>query len=151
MPRSMLGRKLEILLVEDSRLDARLTLYALRRSRLRHRLTLVGDGAEAVEFLQRREVYSQAPRPDMILLDLVLPNLDGWEILAEVRRTPELADVPVVVLTGCVDESELDRCRELGVVELLSKPVQVERFLTVVRSLKKRLQNDWQVPEEESE
>lgn len=148
MPRSTLGRKLEILLAEDSRLDAQLTVRALRRSRLRHRLTLVRDGEEAIRFLQRDVEFAKAPRPDIILLDLLLPKKNGWEVL-EVRATdPELRAVPVVVLTACHDAAELDRCRELGIDELLPKPVQVDRFLEVVRQLKSRLQSDWTLPDD---
>jgi len=141
-----LGRKLEILLAEDSRLDARLTIAALRKSRLRHRLTLVRDGREAIEFLQRQGIFRQAPLPDMILLDLVLPKCDGWEILRVRVADPELKAIPVVVLTACHDERELQMCRELGIDELLEKPVQVDRFLGVVRELKHRLQSDWHLP-----
>jgi len=148
MAHPTLGRKLEILLAEDSRIDARLTIMALRKSRLRHRLTLVRDGAEAIEFLQRTGIFRQAPRPDIILLDLVLPKRDGWDVLRERAADPELRAIPVVVLTACHNQAELQRCQELGIDELLKKPVQVERFLGIVRELKRRLQSDWHLPDE---
>lgn len=146
MPHLALGRKLEILLAEDSRLDARLTIAALRKSRLRHRLTLVRDGREALEFLQRQGIFRQAPLPDIILLDLVLPKCDGWEVLRARAADVELRAIPVVVLTGCHDQRELQSCRDLGIDELLEKPVQVERFLGVMRELRHKLQSDWRLP-----
>lgn len=148
MDHPTLGRKLEILLAEDSRIDARLTINALRRSRLRHRLTLVRDGAEAIAFLKREGVFRRAPLPDIILLDLVLPKRDGWDVLRVRAEDPVLRPIPVIVLTACDNAKELQSCQDLGIDELLKKPVQVERFLAAVRELKRRLQSNWQLPDE---
>jgi CheY-like chemotaxis protein len=145
------GRKLEILLAEDSRIDARLTILALRRSRVRHRLTLVRDGDEAIRFLRRQGIFRQAPVPDIILLDLVMPRCDGWEVLRARAADPRLREIPVVVLTGCHNPDELQAVRELGIDELLEKPVKVERFLTIMHNLKHHLQNDWHLPGEQPE
>ena len=105
MKHHAIGRPMEILLVEDSLLDAKLTISALQKGGLQHRLTLIRDGEEALEFLFKNGRFSQAPRPDLILLDLCLPKKDGIDVLTEMRRDYELKDIPVVVLTATGDES----------------------------------------------
>lgn len=136
MPSESTGRALEIMLVEDSLLDARLTIEALRRCRIHHRLSLFRDGGEAIEFLSRSGVFSRAPRPDVILLDLILPKIDGVELLRELRSTSSLHTIPVVVLTSSDAGEDQLRCEELGVTNYIRKPFHEEKFLAVIRHLK---------------
>ena len=96
----MTGRPIEILLVEDSPSDAELTVEALREAKIRNNLSIVEDGVQAMQFLRRQGQYANAPRPDLILLDLNLPRKDGREVLAEIKADKRLATIPVVVLTA---------------------------------------------------
>ena len=130
------GQALEIMLVEDSLIDARLTIEALRRCGFHHRLTLFRDGTEAVEFLNRRGVFACAPRPTVILLDLFLPDIDGVSFLRQLRGQSELADIPVVVLTSSDDGTDQQECERLGVSSYIRKPFNEEKFLSVIRRLK---------------
>lgn len=138
MNRDVVGGALEILLVEDSLLDARLSLAALAGSGLRQRTTLVRDGREAWEFLQRVGRFARAPRPDVVLLDLLLPHKNGLELLAEIRQTPTLADLPVIVLTGSDDEADRTTSAWLQVDAFLTKPIHRESFITALRQLRGR-------------
>jgi chemotaxis family two-component system response regulator Rcp1 len=146
MSRYTIGRPMEILLVEDSLFDARLTMAALRRGGLQHRLTLVRDGEEAVEFLLHQGRFSRAPRPDLILLDLLLPKRDGLDVLAEIQNEFQLKGVPVVVLTGAEDEQIRAQCELFGVEHYLTKPVDFTKFLDVVKSLKSHWHQDLILP-----
>jgi CheY-like chemotaxis protein len=137
---------MEILLVEDSLIDARLTIAALRKGGLKHRLTLTRDGAEATEFLFRRGRFAQAPRPDLILLDVVLPKKSGLELLAEVREDDDLKKIPVVVLTAAEDGDTEEQCRNHGVEHYIPKPVNVDKFLGVVKKLKHHWHHDLILP-----
>lgn len=129
---------MEILLVEDSLMDARLTIGALRQGGgFRHRLTLVRDGEEALDFLYRRGRFSQAPRPDLILLDLMLPKKDGLEVLSDVKADENLKSIPVVIMTASEAEDDRVRCSTLNVDGYVVKPVNFEKFLELVRKLKK--------------
>src|SRR5438045_693780 len=91
------GRPMEVLLVEDSLMDARLTMAALQKGEIPHRMTLVRDGQEAIDFLFRSGIFARAPRPDLILLDLQLPKRSGLEVLWEIRNSDMLRPIPVVV------------------------------------------------------
>lgn len=144
-----IGRPMEILLVEDSLVDARFTMNSLRGGDIRHRLTLVRDGEEALTFLRREGVFARAPRPDLILLDLLLPKVSGLEVLAAVRGDEKLRDIPVVVLTGSVDEELRAQAESLGVDGYIGKPVEWPKFLATVRALKDRWQADLLLPIEE--
>jgi CheY-like chemotaxis protein len=130
------GRPMEILLIEDSLTDARLAIEALRHGDIKHRLTLVRDGAEAMSFLERRGMFARAPRPDLILLDLQLPKLDGREVLAAVRREEDLKSIPVVILTASKAHEDVVRSELLQVDGYLVKPLNVGEFVTLVRQLK---------------
>ena len=132
------GRPLEILLVEDSLLDAHTTIAALREGEIKHRLTLVRDGNEAVEFLQREGCFSRAPRPDVILLDLHLPKRGGLEVLKEIKADFELKEIPVVILTASDDDGERSACEDRVIESFIGKPVNFEKFLEVIRDLKHR-------------
>ena len=128
-------RPVEILLVEDSPSDAELTIEALRDAKLRNRLSHVEDGVEALRFVRREGGYAQAPRPDLILLDLNLPRKDGREVLAELKADADLGTIPVVVLTTSRAEQDVLRAYQLQANCYITKPVDFEQFLQVVRSI----------------
>ncbi|MHB0957948.1 MAG: response regulator [Pirellulaceae bacterium] len=134
---STIGRPMEILLVEDGLVDARLTIGALQHGGFRHRLTLVRDGEEALEFIFQRGRFAQAPRPDLILLDLMLPKRSGLEVLSEVKSREGLKEIPVVVMTASDAAEDKMQCDSLKVDGYIIKPVNLEKFLDLVRTLKK--------------
>lgn len=125
----------EILLVEDSPSDAELTVEALREAKVRNHLNVVEDGVEAMRFLRREGDYALAPRPDLIMLDLNLPRKDGREVLAELKADPLLKTIPVVVLTTSRAEQDVLRAYDLHANCYVTKPVDFEQFLQVVRSI----------------
>lgn len=137
MSSSTVGRPMEILLVEDSLVDARFAIGALQKSQIRQRVTLIRDGAEALEFLRREGKYGRAPRPDLLLLDLLLPTVSGQQILAHIKSDPSLASMPVVVLTASTDPQEAHAVQQLGVDGYLHKPVELEPFLELIRQLRR--------------
>lgn len=141
-----IGRPMEILLIEDNLGDARLTYEALREGHFKHRLTLISDGAEAADFVFRRKQYAQAPRPDLILLDLNLPRLSGAELLAEIRENEELSRIPIVVLTVSNSHEAILREQKLAVEGYLTKPVDLDQFLTLVKQLRRYWQEDLIMP-----
>ncbi len=147
MTSNTVGRPMEILLVEDSLMSARLTMGALRRGQVPHRLTWLSDGDEALEFLQRRGKYRQAPRPDLILLDLGLPGRDGRAVLKEIRSDESLKDIPVVVLTASTDEEDRTQSERLQVESYLTKPVDLEKFQSIMNELSRFWKADMIVPE----
>ncbi len=134
---SAIGRPMEILLVEDGLIDARLAIGALQKSEFRHRLTLVRDGEEALEFVHQRGKFALAPRPDLILLDLMLPKKSGLEVLNEVKSNDELKEIPVVIMTASDAADDKLRCDTMKVDGYIVKPVKFETFLELVRKLKK--------------
>ncbi len=136
MAREMFGRMMEILLVEDSLVDASATMGALRHAQVKHRLTLIRDGEEAHEFLFRKGKFASAPRPDLILLDLHLPKKDGLDLLAELRGSFDLRETPVVILTASPDELLRSRSHLLQVEHYMTKPVNIDKFVAAVRELK---------------
>jgi chemotaxis family two-component system response regulator Rcp1 len=129
------GRPIEILLVEDNPGDVRLTIEGLRESKVRNNLHVAADGVAALEFLRRDGTYADAPRPDLILLDLNLPKKDGREVLAEIKADPALRTIPVVVLTTSSAEKDVLRTYELQAASYITKPVDLEQFITVVKSI----------------
>lgn len=144
MKSDTVGRPMEILLVEDSLTSARLTIGALKKSEVEHRLTWLSNGDEACEFVSQEGKYKQAPRPDLILLDLGLPGRDGNEILALVRGTEGLRDTPVVVLTGS-DGKKFRPC-SMDVEGFLTKPIDLDQFMKLVVELKRFWKNDMILP-----
>ena len=128
-------RPIEILLVEDSPSDAEFTNAALKEAKVRNHLSIVEDGVQAMEFLRRQGRYSNAPRPDLIMLDLNLPRKDGREVLAELKADDNLRMIPVVVLTTSRAEEDIIRAYKLHANCYITKPVDFQQFLTVVRSI----------------
>jgi len=126
---------IEILLVEDSPGDVRLTQEALRDARVANRLHVVGNGVDAIEFVTRCGRYASAPRPDLILLDLNLPRKDGREVLAELKNDDNLKRIPVIILTTSDAESDILRTYNLHANCYLVKPVNVDEFFEQVRSI----------------
>jgi two-component system, chemotaxis family, response regulator Rcp1 len=137
MRSDLIGRPMEVLLVEDNRMDAHFAIRALEKADFKHRCTLVLDGEEALNYLRRQGIFARAPRPDLILLDLGLPKKDGREVLAEIRADNELRDIPIVVMTGSTDEADMAHTQMLQVESYLVKPVSLSKFLHVVRELKR--------------
>lgn len=130
-----IGRPIEILLVEDSPSDAALTTEALHEGRVLNNLNIVQDGEQALAFVRREGKYASAPRPDLILLDLNLPRKDGREVLAEIKSDPSLTCIPVVVLTTSKDESDVMAAYGRNANCYLAKPVDLENFIEMVRSI----------------
>ena len=130
-----IGRPAEVLLVEDSPGDVRLTREALKEGKVRNNLSVVSDGVEAMEFLRREGKYRDAPRPDIVLLDLNMPRKDGREVLAEMKSDEQLKRIPVVVLTTSEAEQHILRTYELHANCYLTKPVDLEQFISIVKSV----------------
>lgn len=129
------ARPIEILLVEDNAADVRLTIEALREGKVRNNLSVTRDGVEAMEFLRRQGAYAQAPRPDLVLLDLNLPKMDGREVLAQIKADPQLRTIPVVVLTTSSAEADILKSYSLHANCYITKPVDLDQFVTVVKSI----------------
>jgi len=126
---------IDLLLVEDSEPDVRLTKEALAEAKVWNRLWVVEDGVEATDFLYRRGRYADAPRPDLILLDLNLPRKDGRQVLKEIKADPSLRRIPVVILTTSRDEGDVLRAYDLHANCYIPKPVDFNRFMEVVKSI----------------
>jgi len=146
MGENTVGRPMEILLVEDSLTSARLTMGSLKNGEVQHRLTWLRDGIDALEFLYQTGKYKQAPRPDLILLDLGLPGKDGREVLAEMKSDLQLKTIPVVVLTASTDEEDISETKRLEVESYLTKPVDIAQFLRVVDELSQYWHADMILP-----
>jgi CheY-like chemotaxis protein len=146
MSSQIVGRPMEILLVEDGLMDARVTIEALREGGIQHRLTLIRDGEEALDFLHQVGRFARAPRPDLMLLDLMLPKKSGVEILSDIRADESLKGIPVVILTASDADEDKVRCELLEVGSYITKPVNVDKFLDVVRQLKRFWLDDVVLP-----
>ena len=131
----MSGRPIEILLVEDNSGDVRLTREALAEGHVRNNLSVAKDGAEALAMLRHEPEYGEAPRPDLVLLDLNLPKLDGRHVLAEMKNDPNLRRIPVVVLTTSKAEEDVLRSYDLHANSYITKPVDFDQFIKVVQSI----------------
>ena len=125
----------QLLLVEDNAGDVRLTREAFKDAKVYLDLHVVSDGVEAMDFLHRRGRYADSPRPDLILLDLNLPRKDGREVLTEIKSDPSLKAIPVVILTTSGSDEDIERSYQLNANCYVSKPVDLEQFLSVVRSI----------------
>ncbi len=126
---------IEILLVEDNPGDVRLVQEAMRAAKMRNRMSVVEDGVDAMAFLRREGRFADAPRPDLILLDLNLPRKDGREVLAEVKADPQLRRIPVVVLTTSQADEDVLRAYDLHANCYVTKPVRFEQFMQVVQAI----------------
>ena len=126
---------IEILLVEDSPADVRLAQEALKEAKVLNNLSVVDDGIKAMQFLRKEAPYAKAPRPELILLDLNLPRKDGREVLGEIKSDPELRRIPVVVLTTSHAEGDILRAYNLHCNCYITKPVDFQQFLLVVKSI----------------
>jgi CheY-like chemotaxis protein len=126
---------IEVLLVEDSLGDVRLTREAFKDAKVHINLHVAPDGAEAMDFLNREGKHASAARPDLILLDLNLPKKDGREVLEEIKESPTLKSIPVVVLTTSASEADILRSYRLHANCFITKPVGLEGFLEVVKSI----------------
>jgi chemotaxis family two-component system response regulator Rcp1 len=131
----MMVRPIEILLVEDNPGDIRLTKEALKEAKVLNTLTVVQDGVEALTCLRRQGQYANARRPDLILLDLNLPKKDGREVLAEIKNDEALKFIPVVILTTSQDEQDVLKSYGLHANCYITKPVELEQFITVVKAI----------------
>lgn len=131
----MSSRPAEILLVEDSPGDVRLMVEALKESKVPNILHIARDGMEALAFLRREGKYADAPRPDLILLDLDLPRKNGLKVLAEVKADENLRRIPVLVLTISESEEEILKAYDLHANCYITKPIDLEQFITVMKSI----------------
>lgn len=129
------GSSIDILLVEDNAGDARLAQEAMRESKIRNTLYHVSDGVEAMDFLNNREKYLEVPRPDLILLDLNLPRMDGREVLATIKNDENLKRIPVVILTTSNDEADIFKSYNLHANCYITKPLGLDQFIQVVKSI----------------
>ena len=128
-------KQIEVLLVEDDPGDVVLITEAFEHNKVNNRLHVVADGVEALDFLHRRNDHAGAPRPDLILLDLNLPRKDGREVLAEIKADADLRTIPVVVLTTSQAEEDILRSYDLHANAYVTKPVDFNRFIEVVRQI----------------
>ena len=135
MNANTVGTPVEILLVEDNPGDVRLAREGLSECKIRNNLHVVDDGVKAMAFLRRQDEYAKAPRPDIVLLDLNLPRKDGREVLREVKEDEKLRTIPVVVLTTSKAEEDILKSYSLHVNCYVTKPMGLEQFLDVVRSI----------------
>lgn len=131
-----IGRRMEILLVEDSLTQAHLTFRALEAADFEHRLTIVRDGQNALDFLGKDGKYAHVPTPDLVLLDLRLPKVDGLDVLVQMKQDTSLQDIPVVVMTASEDEADRLQCQAANVDAYLTKPMDLPKFLGVVEQLR---------------
>jgi CheY-like chemotaxis protein len=129
------GRPVEILLIEDNPGDVELAREGLRECKIRNNLHAVGDGVEASAFLHRKGAYASRPRPDLIILDLNLPKRDGRDLLKEIKEDEELKRIPVVILTTSAAEEDILRSYSLHANCYVTKPLGLDQFLQVVRSI----------------
>ena len=129
------SRPVEILLVEDNPGDVRLMVEALKEGKVLNHLSVAEDGTEALAFLRREGKYTDVAHPDLILLDLNLPKKDGREVLAEIKHDPSLKRIPVVILTTSKAEQDILKSYELHANCYITKPVDLDQFITVVKSI----------------
>ena len=136
MSDQMNGRPMEILLVEDNPGDVRFTAEVLKEAEVPNNLSVAKDGVEAIAFLRRQGQYLDAPRPDLILLDLNLPKKNGLEMLDEIKNSADLKAIPVVILTTSEAEPDINKSFDLSANCYITKPIDVERLTMVLNSIK---------------
>jgi two-component system, chemotaxis family, response regulator Rcp1 len=147
----MSNGSIQVLLVEDNPGDVRLTKEALKEGKMLNRVTVVGDGEEALSFLRRQGKYADAGQPDLILLDLNLPKKDGRQVLAEIKADPGLKRIPVVVLTTSSAEEDILKTYDLHANCYVTKPVDLEQFMRVVKSIEDFWVTVVKLPSEDAE
>jgi chemotaxis family two-component system response regulator Rcp1 len=130
-----IGHPVEILLIEDNPGDVRLTVEALKESKIINNLNVIYDGIEAIKYLKKQGEYKDKPRPELILLDLNLPKKDGREILAEIKQDNDLKRIPVVILTTSNAEEDIIKTYQLHANCYISKPVDIEQFIKIVKAV----------------
>ncbi|HCT84177.1 MAG TPA: response regulator [Candidatus Margulisbacteria bacterium] len=135
VPSRDIGKTIEILLIEDNPGDVRLTREVLKESNARNKLSVASDGEEAMDFLYKRGKYSEAPVPDLILLDLNLPKKDGREVLAEIKNDKDLKRIPVIVLTTSRNQKDIINAYQLNANCYITKPVDLEQFIKVIKGI----------------
>jgi chemotaxis family two-component system response regulator Rcp1 len=135
MPDSQRVRMAEILLVEDNPADVSLMREAFLAVAVPHRLNVVGNGRNALQFLRREQQYQEAPRPDLLLLDLSLPDLSGLAVLAEIKTDPALRRIPAVVLSGSREPAEVLEAYNLNANSYIAKPLELAGFIRVVKGV----------------
>lgn len=135
MTSGKIERPIEILLVEDNPGDVRLTIEALKESKIRNRLHIARDGEEAMDFVRHRGEFTDAPRPDVILLDLNLPRKDGREVLKEIKEDENLKRIPVAVITISSAEEDILKSYNLHANCYIQKPIGIDQFVKVVQSI----------------
>ena len=128
-------KPVDILLVEDNAGDAVLVQRAFELGRISNRIFTVSDGEEAIAFLKNQGIHNEAPRPDLIILDLNMPGMDGREALAEIKADPNLLSIPVIVMTSSDDERDIDNSYKLHVNCYIRKPVLVREFLDTIKAI----------------
>ena len=127
--------QVEILLVEDSPGDVRLTMEALADAKISNKITVASDGVEALEMLQKKGKFCDVSRPDLILLDLNMPRMDGRELLSIIKADDDLRNIPVVVLTTSQSEKDIIESYDLRANCYITKPVDLDQFLVVVNTI----------------
>lgn len=135
MDGSNLVRAIEILLVEDNPGDADLAREALEQSKIKNKLYVAEDGIDAMAFLKKKGLYADAPRPNLIILDLNLPRMDGREVLAEIKKDDNLKRIPVVILTTSKADEDILRSYNLHANCYITKPIAFDQFMKVVHSI----------------
>ena len=131
------GRPARVLLVEDNDADVRLTREALREAGDGVRLSTAGDGEQALAYLRQEEGFAEAPRPDLVLLDLNLPRKNGTEVLAEMRADERLARIPVIVLTSSAAQQDIDDCYARGANAFVVKPQDLDAFMDLIETIRR--------------
>jgi CheY-like chemotaxis protein len=148
MQRDTIGRPMEILLVDDSLTAARLTIGMLKNSGIQHRLTWLRDGREALEFLNQSGRYTRAPQPDLLLLDLLMPEVGGVQVLEEIRGQNQFESLAIVIMTGAPEGRDALIPDALRVDGYLQKPINMDEFLSLLIALKDLWAADMILPDE---
>jgi CheY-like chemotaxis protein len=131
----VVGEPIHILLIEDNPGDVRLVIESLKGSKIRNRMSVVADGEAAMAFLRRQGQYSDASRPDLILLDLNLPKKNGREVLAELKADPELRRIPVVIITSSSGDEDILAAYDNHANCYVTKPLDLKQFVKIIKSI----------------
>ena len=129
------AKPLQVLLVEDNPVEAAFAQGVIRKCNFHCEVHVASDGEEALQFLRREGPYAQVPRPDVILLDLILPKIDGWQVLNEIREAPELNAIPVAIVTGTIAEEDQMRAQGLRCEHYVTKPLKIGDVHEIVRAI----------------